>query len=350
MTETMQALVKTARGPGLVELREVPVPHVGDTDVLIEVKAAGICGTDLHIFHDRFPYWPPVILGHEFAGVIAECGRDVEGWEPGDRVVGEPHTLACGRCRLCRTGYRQLCPDKRSPGWGIDGCFARYMRFPEPALLHAIPEALSFEEAALVEPAANAVHHVLERGRVDTADTVVVIGPGPVGLLCAMAAKAGGAGTVVVVGTEVDEAIRLAAARRLAAVDLVLNANRDNVPQTVGELTGGRGADLVVEASGSAPGIASAFALVRKLGRITAIGFTGRETVPFPYDAGLYKAATLVFNMSTSYTSWDKAIHLMAARKIEAVSLITHKGGLERWEEFFRALEEKDGLKGLFLP
>jgi L-iditol 2-dehydrogenase len=350
MNKTMRALVKVAKGPGLIELKDVPVPRIGDSEVLIEVHAAGICGTDLHIFHDRFPYWPPVILGHEFAGIISEVGSQVKSWKVGDRVVGEPHTLACGRCRLCRTGNRQICPEKRSPGWGIDGCFARYMRFPEPALLHAVPEGLSLEEASLVEPTANAVHHVLERGRVNTADTVVIIGPGPIGLLCAMTAKAGGAAAVAIVGTDADEAERLPLARRLKAIDLVLNAGRDDVVARVLEMTEGRGADLIVETSGSVPGIATAFAAVRKLGRITAIGFSGRETVPVPYDSGLYKAVRLTFNMSTSYTSWDKAIHLLHSHQVEAAPLITHQGGLDQWEEFFKALDQKQGIKGIFLP
>jgi D-arabinose 1-dehydrogenase-like Zn-dependent alcohol dehydrogenase len=140
----MLALVKTGKGKGLVELKEAPIPLINENEVLIEVNAAGICGTDLHIYHDEFLYWPPVILGHEFAGVIAAKGDDVTDWDVGDRVVGEPHTLACGKCWLCRTGNRQICPKKRSPGWGIDGCFAKYMRYPEPELLHRIPETLSF--------------------------------------------------------------------------------------------------------------------------------------------------------------------------------------------------------------
>jgi hypothetical protein len=131
--KTMLALVKTAKGKGHLELRDVPVPQVGAGDVLIEIKAAGICGTDLHIYHDEYPYWPPVILGHEFAGVIAETGREVADWKAGDRVVGEPHTLACGTCWLCRE--IAILSLKRSPGWGIDGCFARYMRFPTLAFI-----------------------------------------------------------------------------------------------------------------------------------------------------------------------------------------------------------------------
>ncbi len=346
----MLALVKTGKGKGLVKLREVPVPKVEEKEVLIEIKAAGICGSDLHIYHDRFPYWPPVILGHEFAGVIAEKGKKVKGWEMGDRVVGEPHTLACGKCWLCKTGNRQICPEKRSPGWGIDGCFAKYMKFPEPELLHRIPESLPFEEAALVEPTANVVHHVLERGKLKTADIVAVIGPGSIGLLAAMASKAGGAQKVVIIGKDWDEELRLRAARKIGSIDHVLNADKENAVSFIMDLSDKRGADLVVEASGAEDGIASAFQLVRKLGRITAIGLTGKETIKFPYDSGMFKVAEFVFNLSTSHTSWDKAIDLINSNKIEVKPLITHIGGLEKWQEFFADLENKKGIKGIFIP
>ena len=346
----MNALVKTAKGKGLIEIREVPVPEIGDNEVLIEVKAAGICGTDIHIFNNTFPYWPPVILGHEFSGIIAKIGKNVIDWKIGDRVVGEPHTRACGKCWLCRTGNRQICPEKRSPGWGIDGCFAKYMKYPEPELLHKIPGTLSFEEAALVEPTANVVSDVLERGAIQPVDFVVVIGPGPIGLLAAMAAKAGGAAKVVVVGTDADEELRLPTTRKIKSIDYVVNVNKEDPVSLVMDLTESRGADLVVEASGAVAGITSAFKFVRKLGKITAIGLTGKERIEFPYDAGMFKAIEFIFNLSTSYTSWDKAIQLLDSGKIETSPLITHQGGLERWKEFFTDLETKKGIKGIFLP
>lgn len=347
--KTMRALVKTGKGAGLIEVRDIPVPSIGDGDVLIEVKAAGICGTDLHIYHDEFPYWPPVILGHEFSGMIAALGKNVTDWKVGDRVVGEPHTMACGKCWLCRTGNRQLCPEKRSPGWGIDGCFAKYMRFPEPALLHRIPESLSFEDAAQVEPTANVVTDVLERGVVEPGDVVAVIGPGPIGITAAMAAKAGGADRILLIGTDADEELRLPTARKIGTIDRVLNVQRENVPKLILDITQGRGADLVVEASGAERGIALGVQLVRKLGRVTAIGLTARPDISFPYATGMFKSATYVFNLSTSYTSWDKAIRLIANGKIDVAALVTHRGGIDRWQEFFTALDNKKGLKGIFV-
>jgi L-iditol 2-dehydrogenase len=348
--KTMLALRKTAKCKGLVRLEKVPIPKVGPAEVLIEVKAAGICGTDLHIYDDEFPYWPPVTLGHEFAGVIAEAGREVAGWKAGDRVVGEPHTLACGTCWLCRAGHRELCPSKRSPGWGIDGCFARFMRFPDPLLLHRIPDDLDFETAALVEPAANVVHDVLERGRVEPGDVVAVVGPGPIGLLAAVAAKSSGAGLVIVGGTDADEELRLPIAQKMPSLDRVLNVGKENAASLIADLTNGRGADLVVEASGAESGIALGVALVRKMGRIAAIGLTGRERIYFPYDVAMSKAANYFFNLSTSHSSWEKAIRLVQSKKSEVALLITHRGPLERWEEFFAALGQKKGLKGVFVP
>jgi L-iditol 2-dehydrogenase len=346
----MNALVKTAKGKGLIEVREVPIPEIGPTEVLIEVKAAGICGTDLHIFHDEFPYWPPVILGHEFSGVIAATGKDVNNWRVGDRVVGEPHTKACGKCWLCRSGNRHLCAEKRSPGWGIDGCFARFMRFPEPDLLHRIPESLSFEEAALVEPTANVVTDVLERGGIERGDAVAVVGPGPIGILAAQVARAGGASQVILMGTNSDEDLRLPAARKIQAIDHILNVESEDPVSFVLKLTGGKGADVVVEASGHPKGISLSLQLVRKLGRVTAIGLTGKKEIAFPYDAAMFKAMRLIFNLSTTHSSWDKAIELIASRAIDVRPLITHKGGLDRWQEFFKDLENQKGIKGILIP
>jgi L-iditol 2-dehydrogenase len=224
------------------------------------------------------------------------------------------------------------------------------MRFPEPALLHRIPADMTFEEAAFVEPAANVVHDVLERGRVELADTVIVIGPGPIGFMAAMASKAAGAARVALAGTDADESLRLPVARTMTAIDFVWNVLRDDVPAAVAMFTDGRGADLVVEASGSEAGIGLAVQLVRKKGRLAAIGLTGRDRIRVPYDAAMSKAIDFIFNMSTSYTSWDRAIHLIHTRRIDVRPLITHKGGLDRWPEFFAALETKQGIKGIFVP
>lgn len=344
----MQALVKTQKGVGFLELRDVPVPKPGPNEVLIEVDACGVCGTDIHVMHDKFPYWPPVILGHEFAGKVVEAGPGVSLVNVGDRVVGEPHTLACGHCYLCRTGNVQICPTKRSPGWGIDGAFARYLRMPEK-LLHHIPDGMSSELAAVVEPTANVVHDVIERARVDAGDFVVVFGPGPIGLLAGLTARAGGARHVVMIGTPADESVRLTKARALG-FETVLNLALANPAEVVRDLTGGIGADLVIECSGAAPAIASAVDLVRKKGRICSIGLTGKDTIAFPWDKAAFKVCDLFFNLSTSYTSWDRTIHLIATGRIPAGEVISHRMPLSQWRHAFDEIEAQRALKVMLIP
>jgi len=344
----MLALVKTAKGVGNLELRDVPEPQIAPDEVLIEVKATGVCGTDIHVKHDRFPYWPPVVLGHEFAGQICEVGDEVQGWKVGDRVVGEPHTKACGVCWLCRQGHIQICPEKRSPGWGIDGAFTKYLKYP-PKLLHGIPDHVSFEEAALVEPTANVVHDVLERSRVEAEDFVVVLGPGPIGLLAAQCARAEGARAVMIAGTPADEKLRLKTARQLG-LEHVVNVAEESALERCLELTAGRGADLVVEASGAEAAINDAVEMVRKKGRISAVGMTGKDDIRFAWDKAIFKACDIYFNLSTSYTSWDRAISLIASGKVNAEALISHCEPLSDWERVFDDVENMRALKAVLVP
>jgi L-iditol 2-dehydrogenase len=344
----MLALVKTQKGEGFLELRDVPEPQIAADEVLIEVKAAGICGTDIHVKHDTFPYWPPVILGHEFSGVIAQVGEKVEGWKVGDRVVGEPHTQACGECYLCRRGHIQNCAQKRSPGWGIDGAFAKYLKYP-PKLLHRIPDAMTFEQAAVVEPAANVVTDILVRGTLAAGDFVVVTGPGPIGLLAAQVARAGGAREVMLVGAPSDEELRLPTARTLG-IEHVVNLTEVDPLQRCLELTDGRGADLVIECSGAPPAIAGTVAMARKWGKICAIGLTGKRPVTLDWDAAQTKVLTLYFNMSTAYESWDATIALIASGKVQIDPLVTHTLPLTQWEEAFAAVEKMEALKALLIP
>lgn len=141
----MKAVVKIGKGKGLVEVRDVPTPEINYSEVLIKVHCSGICGTDIHIWNDEFPYYPPVILGHEFSGEIVRIGKKVSGWEIGDKVVSELHTMTCGVCRFCRAGNYQACKFKRAPGWGVNGSFAEYIKMPS-WLLHRIPDGVSMEE------------------------------------------------------------------------------------------------------------------------------------------------------------------------------------------------------------
>jgi len=344
----MLALVKTRKGKDAMELRDVPEPVIADDEVLIEVKAAGICGTDMHVKHDTFPYWPPVTMGHEFAGVIAERGSSVTGWEIGDRVIGEPHTLHCGQCYLCRRGYIQNCADKRSPGWGIDGAFTKYLKYPTQ-LLHRIPDDMTFSQAALVEPAANTVTDIIERKAIEAGDFIVLLGPGPIGLMAAQAARTAGAREILIVGAPADQGLRLDTARQLGFAN-VIDFSETNPIEKCLEMTGGIGADLVIECSGAPPAIAQTFELVRKWGRVCAIGLTGKKPVQLDWDAAMTKNVTLFFNMSTTYASWEKTIWMVAQKKIDVDPLLTHELPLKEWEQGFAALENMQALKVVLIP
>ena len=344
----MKALVKTQKGVGFIEVRNVPEPKPGPGEVKIEVAACGVCGSDIHVRHDTFPYWPPVILGHEFTGTIVELGAQCRRFKTGERVVAEPHTKACGVCPLCRTGNIQICPEKRSPGWGIDGGMAEYICYPE-TLLHRIPDTMTWDQAAVVEPTANAVTDLIERTGVTAGDVVAVVGPGPIGLLTAMVARAAGAREVVIIGTPSDEALRLKTARELG-FKRTINIGEQNPVTVIQELTGGIGADIVAECSGSPKAIPGVIDLIKKRGKICVIGLTGNRTVELPWDKFAFKVVDVIFNLSTCYTSWDRAINLIHSGAVPAEKVITHREPLENWEKTFDAIEQLKGLKALMIP
>jgi L-iditol 2-dehydrogenase len=344
----MQALVKVKSGQGFVELQEIEKPTPGENEVLIRVRVAGICGTDLHIYEGGFPSNPPVVLGHEFSGEIVEVGRKVTHFRRGDRVVAEPHKGGCGICRFCLNGEVSLCAEKKATGYKWDGCFMPFVTMPAFSL-HRIPENVSFEQAALSEPLAVVVRAMLERSTVEPEDFVVVLGCGPIGLLAAAVARAEGARSVLITGTNLDEKMRLSTARQMQ-IDHVLNVQKEEVIERVNRLTGGLGADLVVEASGAEPAIWQAFDLVRRNGRICGLGLTGKDKVSLPWDTAIKKAAQLKFSLSSSWTSWERALSMLSNRKVVVDPLITQTLPLTAWKEAFEILRRMEAIKILLVP
>jgi len=279
---------------------------------------------------------------------VIELGADCAVAKVGDRVVAEPHTKACGICYLCRTGNIQICPQKRSPGWGIHGGMAEFICYPEK-LLHRIPDGMSWDQAAVVEPVANCVTDLIEHTTVTPGDFVVVLGPGPIGLMTALVARAAGAREVAIIGTPGDEALRLAKARELGFTRII-NLAQTSPVDAILEMTDGRGADIVAECSGSPKAIASTVDLVRKKGKICAIGLTGNKMVELPWDKFNFKVVDLQFNLSTSYTSWDRSIHLIHGGAVPAEKIISHRAPLAEWQTVFDAIENLQALKGLMIP
>src|SRR3954464_15732748 len=224
----MSAVVHFALEPGAVELREIAVPDIADDQVLLQVGAVSVCGSDVHQAHNTHS-WPvnvPVVLGHEFGGTVARLGRSVRGFKEGDRVVSETAAHICGDCMLCRTGLYNLCPTRKGFGYGIDGAMASYVKVPARCL-HRIPDTLPFDLACLAEPHSVAYNAMCVNSTIRPGDLVVVLGPGPIGLLCARMAALAGADPLIVVGLTADRP-RLETATRLGATRVV-NAQEENV-------------------------------------------------------------------------------------------------------------------------
>ncbi len=344
----MKAVVKYAKGKGMMEIQDVPEPKIKEDEVLIEVKAVSVCGSDLHIYHDAHPYWPPVILGHEFSGVIAEVGKEVKGWKVGDRVVSETRTGSCGICYVCQSGFPQVCEQKRPYGIGINGAYAKYVAGPA-RLLHPLPDHIPFEVGAVIEPTAICVTSILERSQLRAGETVVITGPGPIGLISLAVAKSAGARVLAITGIRADEGVRFEKARELG-VERTIVVDQENPVQKLLEMTDGLGVDLLIETSGNAKAISQSFEIVRRLGRVCAIGISGKEEVSIPYDRGIFKAIRYDFCFSSSWTAWETTIGLISKGILPIEKIITHQLPLEQWEEAFRLLETLQAAKVILIP
>ena len=343
----MKAVVKYAHGKGNVELRDVPEPSPGPDEVMIEVKAAGICGSDLHIFDEdiKLPIRPPVIIGHEFSGVIAEVGSSVTKWKPGDRVTSETSAHVCGECLPCRTGNYNVCAEKRLIGYWFNGAFAKYCVVPS-RLVHKLPDNVSFLAGALCEPLACCVNGVIEKTRILPGDVVVIAGPGPIGLLSLQIAKSQGA-TVVLCGLSRDEK-RLKLGEELGA-DLIINVEEEDPFQTVLKMTNGAGADVFLECSGSPNAVRMGFQLVRRMGQYTQLGLTGR---PFSLDFDLvaYKEIIVRGMLGQRWTSWNRGLKMLSKGLVKTEPLISDVLPLSQWEIGFQKFRRKEGIKIILKP
>ena len=348
--EMMKAMVKTTKGVGFVEVKDVPKPEIKtEKDILIRVKQAGVCGTDIHIYNDMFPYNVPVILGHEFVGEIEAVGSAVKNLKPGDRVIAEPHTLACGTCEMCRSGHPHMCSTKRSPGYGIDGCAAEYICYSQPELVHKVPDNVPDSVAVLTEPMAVAMNGVIDRTKVELGDVVVISGAGPIGQLSAVCALEAGAYQVIMLGTDADEELRFPIARELG-VTRTINVMKENAVDIINEMTDGRGVDVTMECSGAASAVNTAIDVTRVFGRIGVIAIPGPETIPVKWATSIHKCHRLEMCYSSSPISWVRVLHLMAATNRDLSCLATMRVPLADWAEVFDAIKAGKCIKGVLIP
>lgn len=343
----MRGLFKIAPEPGNMEIRECEIPEPGPDEVLIEVKAAGICGSDIHIYHSDIgiPVRPPVITGHEFSGVVAKVGTNVTQWKPGDRVTSETAYARCESCLYCKTGFYNLCPDRKTLGYWYNGAFANYTVVPARNV-HRLPDNLSFEVGAVVEPTACCVHAVNELANIRGGDLVAVIGPGPIGLISMQLAMAEGA-DVVVLGTTRDQR-RLEMARKFGAIRTI-DVLTEDAQSILQGMTGGKGVDVVLECSGSAAGMNLGLAIVRRMGQFTQIGLPGKK-VEIDFERIAYKELKVTGSLGSVWTSWEKALRFLETGRVKVDELISDILPLTEWQTGFRKFEEKDGLKIILRP
>jgi L-iditol 2-dehydrogenase len=341
----MKGLIKYALGSDKVALRDIEEPATEPGWVKIRVKAAGICGTDLHVMEDRYDIKPPIVMGHEFSGVVAEVGEGVATWKVGDRVTSVPYVSSCGKCAQCRSGAWNLCPERKALGSKADGAFAPYVVVPESSV-RPLPEGVDFHQGSLMEPLACCVHGVLEATRVTAGDVVVIMGPGPIGILSAMLARASGA-LVILCGVSSDGK-RLRIAKGLG-IDVVLNVDQDPVSDRVIRLSGGLGADVVVECSGAGPAADLGLSLARLWGSYTQIGLFG-QPIELDFERIAYRELRVRGTFSSRWSSWDMAARLLERKAIDLAPMVTDVFPLEEWQSAFATVRAKEGLKVLLIP
>jgi L-iditol 2-dehydrogenase len=345
MSAKMPGLVNYARAPLSVEVRDVPVPEIGEGDVLLRVGAVSVCGSDLHQWRGSHSWNVnyPCILGHEFSGTIAKAGSRVAHFKEGDRVVSETAAVIDEASPLSRTGLYNLDPNRRGFGYGVDGAMTQYVKVPERCL-HRIPDSLSFQKAALTEPCCVAYNAVCVNGRIRPGDSVLVIGPGPIGILCAMMAKLSGAGHLIVAGLPSDKH-RLAVAKQLGATATL----EGGVQDYVSKLGDGLGVDVAIDASGASVTLQMALQAVRPAGQIVKVGW-GPQPIQFSLDPLVQKNVTLSGSFSHNWPIWERVISMIVSGQINLDSVISHVAGLADWHECFEKMEGGEYVKAVLTP
>lgn len=338
----MKAVRKLNAGFGNIAFINIPEESPKDNEVKIKIAYAGICGTDMSIYSGAKSTYTPLTMGHEFSGVITEVGKDVKGWKVGDRVIAETTKEYCGACEFCKTGKHSLCPERGALGQQVDGVFAESV-CQVADMLHRVPDGVSLLEAALVEPAACTYHAVYDLNDIKPADKVVVIGPGPIGLLATQMLKAVGA-YVIISGVDGDQS-RLVLAQELGADRTVMTTTED-LKQVVDEVTGGVGADYVFECAGFESAITMAFDIVKKMGTVVQVGIPNPQGVNLPnYTNVMMKELRVVGSFSHRYVDWDKTLELINRGLLNLKPLVSHFFTLEECEKAFAA---KDKIKVVF--
>ncbi|HEX6966454.1 MAG TPA: L-threonine 3-dehydrogenase [Gemmatimonadaceae bacterium] len=338
----MRALVKASAAPGFT-LREVPEPTIREDEVLIRVRRAGVCGTDVHIYEwddwARGRVKPPIIVGHEFAGDVVDVGSLVHDVCVGDRVTAEGH-IVCGRCMLCRTGNAHACRNTQVIGVDRDGCFTEYIAMPATNVWH-LDDAISYDIGGIHDPMGNAFHTAL------TADipgaTVLITGCGPIGIFAVGICRAAGAAHII--ASDVNDK-RLALAKTMGAHEAL---HPNEVADAVKRATDGLGVDVVLEMSGVPAAIHQAFALVRPAGRVQMLGVPAKP-MEFDFATELVFKGVTVYGVTgrRMYDTWHQMSRFLRSGEFDPTPVITHRFPLEGADEAIRAIRSGEAGKVIF--
>lgn len=338
---TQPAVVTFAREPYSVELREVPIPEIGENDVLLEVAAVGVCGSDLHMWTGDHSWKVayPCILGHEFAGRIVEIGGGVRHFQAGERVVSETAAVIDADNPMSRAGLYNLDPTRKGYGAAVDGAMTRYVRVPS-RILHRIPENLPFEKASLSEPCAVAYNATVLNSTIRPGDRIVVLGPGPIGILSAALARLQGA-EVAVAGLERDRK-RLAIAQTYGCEALTGD------PSAWAHARDGLGADGVIDATGFSGALKTALEITRPAGWITKVGW-GPQPFNHSLDPLVQKNLRLQGSFSHHWTIWERVLRLLSSGMLRIDPVIGGQWKLEQWQDAFTTMHSGEIVKAVLV-
>lgn len=333
-------------GVGDLRVIDKDVPKISENEVLIEVGACGVCGTDLHFFKGEWKVKTPLVLGHEFSGTVVQTGSKVDSLKTGDHVVAEPNIL-CGKCKYCRMSERNFfCENIQTIGVTMDGAFAKYVKAPEQNV-YKIPGEMPLEEAALIEPLACIIRG-LDNVSIPAGSSVVIVGTGPIGLLMLQVVKHYGASKIFALDMVED---RLSLAQELGA-SLVVNTAWQNPEETILDATDGLGADVSIECVGSSSAVETAFRLVRRGGRLLIFGVAPEQDVWQVKPFELYDKEVSVFASYRSPYTFQRAVELASSGSLKLKPIISHVHSVEEAPEVFKDLAErrKKAVKVLIKP
>lgn len=342
----MKAVVKQKDGYDNMAYTDIPEPEATGDLVKIKVAYTGICGTDLHSFKGTYASTKtPVVLGHEFSGVVTQVGPEVKDIKVGDRVTSETTFATCMHCPSCESKDYNLCSNRQGIGTQINGSMAEYVVSREESV-HKLPDNVSMLSAALTEPLACGVHASIEKGNVQKGDIVCVFGAGAIGQMVAQVCKARGA-TVLVAGLASD-AERLALARQNGA-DRVIDQSSEDIDAIVKELTGGNGVDIAFECSGAVPAVNKALQIVRRKGKVVQMGVFPKEKEEIFTDLILHKEIEYMGSRSQKPSSWRTSIQLLGEGTVVPDKIVTDIVSLEDWRNGYDAMMRGEGVKGVIV-